>query len=284
VSIIFCNYYTPRARAQQCLLIAQNAGSPTPKPANASCTHICIVGGEYRGAKHQSIQMGTENFSVTAFEISHALIDGADLNGILILNSYRGTVIGNHIMGCLGFGIQEVAPANKNLILGNYLHSNGTPLLFAGADTQAVRNYVDAGVALVDSGGFRQTIDGWEYLGIGPNQVIDNMTRANGRFRAVRSGSITGLVVTISQPRTGTTGTLKVTAYKNPGNAGVTGSTTSFFVEINANVNRAALPQPVDISTSKFSAGDELYLRVETSGFVVASPPFNVFAALEIED
>ena len=126
--------------------------------------------------------------------------------------------------------------------------------------------------------------DGRAKVGIAATQTIIPMDRSTGRFRAVRAGSITGLVVTTSLPRTGTSGTLTVTAYKNTGDAGAGGSTTGFNVQINSNVSRASITQPVDVSTSTFLPGDELYLRVETSGFVVGTPPFNVSAALEIED
>lgn len=149
-----------------------------------------------------------------------------------------------------------------------------------------MRNWAPPGINLPDSGGFRQTIDGWEKIGIAATQAIIDMDRANGRFRAVRPGSVTGLVVNTSLPRTGTSGTLKVTAYINTGNAGASGSTMSFFVELNFNDNSAFVPLPADLSPLKFQPGDELYLRVETSGFSVGagSPPFNVYAALEIEN
>ena len=275
-----------RASGQQCLLVGQPAGSP-PFP-DGSCSHIRIVGGEYLVATQHAIHMGTDLFSVDHFEISNARIDSAVNNGILIWNSTNGIVIGNRIYNCGGLGIQELgANTNDNLILGNWIKFTapmaGT-INFIGSRTQVVRNWAAPGVVLPDTGGFRQTIDGWERIGIAATQAIIDMDPATQRFRSVRPGSITGLVVNTSQPRTGTSGLLRVTVYKNTGNAGAGGSTTGFFVEINTNNNRAFITQPVDVATSTFQPGDELYLRVETSGFVVASPPFNVFAALEIED
>jgi hypothetical protein len=276
----------PEASGQQCLLIAQPAGTP-PRPVDASCSNIRIVGGEFRAATQHAIHVGAGQFSVTGFEISHARIFGAFDNGILIWNSSRGAVIGNQIIGARAWGIQEIgAGSNDNLILGNWLYANAGTLSFVGSRTQVVRNWAEANAPLPDSGGFRQTIDGWAKLSIAATQSSIPMDRNVGRFRAVRPGSITGLVVTTSLPRTGTSGTLKVTAYLNPGNSGVTGLSTGFFVEINANTNRASKTQPIDVATSQFLPGDELYLMVETSGFSVGTgdPPFNVYAALEIED
>jgi hypothetical protein len=230
--------------------------------------------------------MGTADNPVNRFEISNVTVSGAVNNGILIWNSTDGVVIGNRVSGCGGFGIQEIGPAsNDNYIVGNWLKTNTTGTInFLGSRTQVVRNWAAPAVPLPDTGGFRQTIDGWEKIGIAATQAIIDMDPATQRFRSVRPGSITGLVVNTSQPRTGTSGFLRVTVYKNTGNAGAGGSTAGFSVEINTNNNRAFITQPVDVATSTFQPGDELYLRVETSGFVVASPPFNVFAALEIED
>jgi hypothetical protein len=276
------------ASGQQCLLIAEPAGIP-PVPVDASCSNIRIVGGEYRDAGQHAIHVGSNPFSVAFFEISNAQIVDAVNNGILIVNASNGRVIGNRISGCDDFAIQELGTSNNNLILGNWLYENedGT-ILPVGPQTQVIRNWAESDQDLPDSGGFRQTIDGWTYppmIDNGDSVPLTEMTRSNGRFRAVRPGSVTGLVVTLSEPRTA--GTMTVSVYKNSGNADAPapGTDMLFSVTISTNVNRQRLAKPSDASpTFNFDVGDELYLMITTDTWAVATGPTKVFCALEIED
>jgi hypothetical protein len=290
VALIDCTiaHDTEPPSGQQCLLIAEPAGNP-PVPVDASCSNIRIVGGEYRDAGQHAIQIGSNMSSVDFFEISNAQIVDALANGIMIANASNGRVIGNRISGCDGLGIQELGTSNNNLILGNWLYGNmGNDISVLGAETQVVRNWAEPGAELPDSGGFRQTIDGWTFppmIQNGGSVPLTEMTRPNGRFRAVRPGSVTGLVVTLSEPRTG--GTMTVSAYKNSGDADAPapGTDMLFSVTISTNVNRQHLAKPSDASpTFTFDVGDELYLMITTDTWAVATGPTKVFCALEIED
>jgi hypothetical protein len=266
---------------QPCLIVAQPL-APAPPPPSAACSNIRIVGGEYRGAKQHAIQIGTTTESVTGFEISNAQITGATNNGILIVNSMQGVVTGNRISGCGGLGIQELGGnTNDNLILGNWLRLNAAGTIsFLGSRTQVVRNWAAPTVPLPDSGGFRQTIDGWNLNSVPASQTNVELVRGNGRFRALRSGSVTGLIITSSADCTA--GSLTVAVYKNPGLAGATGSSILNATQDSTpgNTSRTVVLQPVDVDT--FAAGDELYLRFTTDA--AWAPSSDIRCAIEIED
>lgn len=110
------------------------------------------------------------------------------------------------------------------------------------------------------------------------------MSRAVGRFRAVRAGSVTGVVITSSLPCTG--GFARVTVYKQLGNAGGPGATIGLSVDLtstNPSKNAATIPQDTGV-LPRFQPGEELYLVIESAGWSVSGGPANIFAALEIED
>jgi hypothetical protein len=281
---------------QPCLIVAQPL-APAPPPPSAACSNIRIVGGEYRGAKQHAIQIGTNTESVTGFEISNALIEGATNNGILLQKALNGRVIGNRIVNCGNLAIQELPGANDNLILGNWISFIGPmagTISFVGSRTQVVRNWAAPGVPLPDSGGFRQTVDGWYADDVGANvttaQELNRFTFPTtptpvnakaGRFRAVRNGWITGVVVTSTATRS--SGTLTVTVWRNPGLAeGITGLVnTGVSAQLDAtNTSRHAVPVPS--GAVQFFAGDELFLQVTTSGWGPTTA--DIRCAIEIED
>ena len=135
-------------------------------------------------------------------------------------------------------------------------------------------------INLLNGGGFRQTADGWTQDNVAASQTNVELTRATGRFRAARSGSVTGVIATLTEARTA--GTLTVTVFKNTGLAGAAGATIGLSAVINAtNTSRKATVQDKDTDT--FAAGDEIYAVVTTdSGWLPTTSDLRV--AIEIED
>lgn len=119
------------------------------------------------------------------------------------------------------------------------------------------------------SGGFRQTVDGFNVDNIAANQPDTEISRAVGRWRAPRSGSVTGVIVTTSEARTAGTCTIKI--FLNTGLAGAAGSRLqlaaggdSASAQLNSgSTTRTAATMAKDAAI--FAAGDELYVTYTTS-------------------
>lgn len=134
-------------------------------------------------------------------------------------------------------------------------------------------------VVSVHENSYRQTIDGWFQDNVAASQTDVELSRADGRFRAVRAGSVTGVVVTATEARTA--GTLTVTVFKNTGLAGATGSTIGLTAVLDVNnTSRKATTQAKDSDT--FAAGDELYICVTTDGSW-APTTADIRCAVEVE-
>jgi len=286
-----CSIDSPRATGHNCLTVA----------SLANCTNIRVLGGLYRKAKGHGIQLGlvgTPSYSVTGFQVLGGLIDQAWLNGLLIWNALDGVVVGNTIIGSgtgnpsgSRYGIQEVyPPSNRNLIIANRLTGNASgPILFFGPNTEVARN-IAPGIIVPDSGGYRQTIDGWNQEGTltGTNVEIKRFglnpaTGGAGRFRAARSGSVTGIVITSDAPWT--QGTLTVEVYiNNSGTAGGTIVPTGLTTVLDStHTTRNSNTQAVNIDT--FVAGDELTIVFTASTSPAWAPAGALIrCALEIED
>ena len=132
---------------------------------------------------------------------------------------------------------------------------------------------------LTATGGFRQTIDGFNVDNIAISQTNVEIVRAVGRWRAPRAGSVTAVVVTLTEARTA--GTLTVTVYKNTGLAGAAGSTIGLTATIDGtNTSRNAGTQAKDTDT--FAMGDELYV-VYTSDGSWAPTTGDARVAIEVE-
>lgn len=130
------------------------------------------------------------------------------------------------------------------------------------------------------TGGYRQTIDGWTQDNVAASQTNVELTRATGRFRATRAGSVTGVIVTATEARTN--GTLTVTVFKNTGLAGAAGATIGLTAVLDGtNTSRKATLQAKDLDT--FAAGDELYIVVTTDGSWTPTTS-DIRCAIEIED
>jgi hypothetical protein len=114
-------------------------------------------------------------------------------------------------------------------------------------------------------GGNYETIDGWLQDNVAASQTDVELTRAVGRFRAVRGGSVTGLVVASTLARTA--GTLTVKVFKNTGLADAAGAQLATLTAVlNAsNTSRASSYLMVHASNT-FVAGDGLYITVTTDG------------------
>ncbi|MBX3435632.1 MAG: hypothetical protein KF847_20130 [Pirellulales bacterium] len=267
-----CSIDAPRLAGHGCLQVA-NA---------ADCTNIRVLGGMYRGAKSHGIQLGGTG-TVNVFQVCAAFIDAAQIYGLLISKGVDGLASDNFIRNCGDRGIYELAPSDRNLFLGNFLQGIGinTAVQYQGASTEAVRN-IAVGKDVQDSGGFRQTIDGFNQNPVPASQSNVELLRATGRFRAARKGSVTGLVVTSSKDCT--FGSLTVEVYRNTGLAGAAGGgigLTATLTNISGETRRKAQTQRQDADT--FEAGDELYIVVSTS--VDWAPTDGaIYCALEIED
>jgi hypothetical protein len=274
-----CVVDTPRLSGAECLAVAQTA----------DCTNVRILGGRFLNAKGRGVIIGSTNFSVDPFEISNAQITGSTLAGLYVPRGHNGLVSSNTITGNTGLGVFEEATSSANLFVANRLQGNGAGAITAnGANSQVVRNVTAPQQLISDSGGFRQTIDGWYRENVAANLSNEELRRnpdatlpvAVGRFRAARAGSVTGIVVTSTQARTA--GTLTVTAYKNTGLAGAAGSSIGLTATLNgANTSRVAATQAENVDT--FLAGDELYIVVTTDGSW-APTSVDIRCALEIED
>lgn len=269
----------PRTAGQGCLKIA----------SASSCTDIRILGGRYLDSRQHGITLGSATPSVTGFEVSATQIKGSRLHGLYIINADDGMVVGNSIVGTgtdpggtdLSYGIAEDPGSDRNVIIGNQLLSNfDGPTYFFGAESEVARNHGDAGKKMPDSGGFRQTVDGFTWNGtIGTNQTTADMVREIGRFRAVRNGSVTGLVLT-NTVAANVGGTMTATVYKKTGAAGgSTGESALFSVTLTDGQFRNFETKAANVHT--FAAGDELYIKIATSSWSVGGTPF---AAFEIED
>lgn len=112
-------------------------------------------------------------------------------------------------------------------------------------------------------GGCPHSIDGWYQDNVAASQTNVELTRATGRWAAVRAGSVIGVLVISSEARTA--GTLTVTVYKNTGLAGAAGSSIGLTAVLDGtNTSRKATTQAKD--TDAFAVGDELYPVVTTDG------------------
>jgi hypothetical protein len=140
---------------------------------------------------------------------------------------------------------------------------------------------LDSDGDVVASGGFRQTPDGWYQDNIVASQTNIELTRATGRFRTARAGSVTGVVVHAVEARTA--GTLTIKVFKNTGLSGAAGSQLGTLTAVldGSNTSKKATTQAKDVDT--FAAGDELYLTITTDGSWTPTTS-DVRAALEIED
>lgn len=130
-------------------------------------------------------------------------------------------------------------------------------------------------------GGYRQTIDGWYQDNVAAGQTNVELTRAAGRFRAARAGSVTGVVVTATAPREA--GVLTIKVYKNTGLAGAAGAQLGTLTAVldGTNTSRKATTQAKD--TDVFAAGDELWVTL-TTAFWLPVVGQGVRVALEVED
>jgi hypothetical protein len=123
-----------------------------------------------------------------------------------------------------------------------------------------------------------QQVEGWYYDNLTAALAATEMTRAGGRWMAVRPGSVTGVALSTNDARAA--GTATATVYKNTGLAGAAGSTTGLSATLDAtNTSRKATTQGTSLDT--YAAGDELYLVI-TSDASWAPTTADVRAALEV--
>jgi hypothetical protein len=198
---------------------------------------------------------------------------------------------------CTSWGIfEDPSVASDNLFLGNRLFNNALgPISFGGTNSQAIRNVAEATVKVADSGGFRQTIDGWFAENVAANittpleisrfDVPAGVAAVVGRFRAVRDGSVTGIVVTSTADCTA--GSLTATVYKNTGLASaVPGTATSMSLSATLNSTAGNTRRKSATAAARvhaFDAGDEIYIAI-TTDMSWAPTTADIRCAIEIED
>lgn len=189
-------------------------------------------------------------------------IQSGDAIGALFAGGYRA----DSWSGNVGAARFEATENWTNTATGTQFTVAVTP---NGTTTRVVRLTVaQDGTTTVDgdvvaTGGFRQTVDGFTQDNVAAAQTDVELTRATGRFRAVRAGSVTGVIVTSTEARTA--GTLTVEVWKNTGLAGAAGAAIGLTAVLdNTNTSRKATTQAKDTDT--FAVGDELFAAVTTSG------------------
>lgn len=131
-------------------------------------------------------------------------------------------------------------------------------------------------ISYAAGGGYRQVIDGWYYDNAAASLSAAAMTRLGGTaedsYVCMRAGSITGVSVRTSSPRTA--GTLTATVYRDGAAIGLTavldGTNTIF----------KATTQGMDVNT--FAAGGRLDVRLTTSADW-APTTADIRAAIEVE-
>ena len=173
-----------------------------------------------------------------------AAYTASQVQALRLANPAKGA--GSTITTAVGLYIESITQGGTN----NYAIQTGTGRHSFGDDIEA-------------TGGFAHTVDGWYQDNVVASQTNVALTRAAGRWTAVRAGSVLGVGVHASEARTA--GTLTVTVYKNTGLADAAGSSIGLTAVLDGtNTSRAATTQAKDTDT--FAAGDELYAVVTTDG------------------
>jgi len=184
--------------------------------------------------------------------------------------------IGCEFDGCrfelLGTGIKFGAHSYANTSLGHYWSSCKNNVAYAegaqdrnsslGDSTATAGSLFNFGGRLRAVGGYRQTIGPWHASGISPRQAQFELTRADGRWIATRSGSVTGIIVKSSLPRAA--GACVVRIYRNSGLAGAKGG---LLGSLTASLDDTAPNQQVKLQSpgkDPFTAGDELFICATT--------------------
>jgi hypothetical protein len=214
--------------------------------------------------------MGGASSEVDGFSVSHARIVGNanSITGLQLVRAKNGVVIGNAITNHTAFGIGETGDCSDNLFLGNWLYGNASgPIVFSGTNSQAIRNVADATIEVPDSGGFRQTIDGWTISTTAVDGTEMNRFGAaapGGRYRAARPGSVTGIVIESSASIS--SGSVTAEVYINTGTPDAAPSApmaTGDAVSLSSGTKNSDT-QGMDIIP--FDSHDEVFLMFQSSG------------------
>jgi hypothetical protein len=142
---------------------------------------------------------------------------------------------------------------------------------------------------VVFNGGFRQQVDGWRITNVAQNQTDVEMVRQAaspteiGRWRAPRSGSVTGVFVAMNAPVTSAGQNLTITVYKNTGDPAAAGSSIGLSVALDSVTNPRKNQTTQAKNTDTFAAGDELYLLYTTGATFLPTGSGDVTAGIEVE-
>lgn len=129
----------------------------------------------------------------------------------------------------------------------------------------------------------RQTVDGWIRDNIPTSLTAAEMTRPQGRWRAIRPGSVTGLLLELTATQARTAGTATAEVWKatvNPSTGARTETATGLTAVLDGtNPCFAATTQAKD--TDAFGVGDELFVKLASASWAPTTADARV--SIEIE-
>lgn len=211
---------------------------------NLSSTGPSLLGPHYVGSKFGSLG-GATNVTGTNTVIGLCTIAG---DVTLDASFDHSTYIGNQDVSLTPHAT-ALTPAAGNVIISRHL------VAVPSADC-------------IFGGGYKETISGFNQDNVSASQTDVELARADGRWRAVTSGSILGVIASLSAGQVWTAGTLTVEVMKSTINT-TTGARTDVATGLTAVLNtsnRAFKITTQAKDTDTFAAGDELWAKVTTDG------------------
>lgn len=260
-----------------CLLANGGKGLHLTGVGVNACNALTMLGGSLNGSvggfRGLVIDADGNGNQFLGVDIANCLVgvtlSGAAKNNKIDCRFEGNTTDATFASGCTdnwiqGSGLNTVTDSDgSNTIIKQ--NTAGTTQITFGRDFTAI-------------GGFRQVVDGWFQDNVPGTQSNVELTRSVGRFRAIRAGSVTGVIVTATEARTA--GTLTVDVYKNTGLSGAAGSSIGLTAVLDGtNTSRKATTQAKDVDT--FAAGDEIYVVITTSSWTPTTSDVRV--AIEVE-
>jgi len=195
------------------------------------------------GCKFASVGEATELTGVNTFAVGSTIAGAVTLGA-----SFSNGVYGPNRDVSLAVHATALLAAAKNIIIHESL------VAVPNAD-------------IIFAGGFKQTISGGTQDNVADTQTDVELAQTGGRWTAVTSGSILGLVIRGEANQVWTAGTLTVEVWKSVINT-TTGARTETATGLTAVIdttNRAVKVSTQVKDTDTFAAGDELFCKLTTS-------------------